>query len=79
MAPYPTPCKFLFLFNFVILMNELGSYEEGLLACEKIRIFATFHFELLNFESGKTLDFYSYGALSYPPVNFCSYRILLFF
>ena len=32
----------------------------------KMRTFATFPFELLHFESGKTLDFYSFGALSYP-------------
>ena len=36
----------------------------------KIRIFATFRFELLKFESGKTLDFYSFGALFYPPYIF---------
>ena len=36
----------------------------------KIMIFATFRFELLKFESGKTLDFYSFGALFYPPYIF---------
>ena len=30
--PYP-PNKFLLLLNFVIFLNELGLYEEGLLAC----------------------------------------------
>ena len=29
----PYPNKFLLLLNFVIFMSELGSYEEGLLAC----------------------------------------------
>ena len=27
------PHQFLFLLNFVIFMNELGSYEKGLLPC----------------------------------------------
>ena len=29
----PYPHKFLLLLNFVIFINELGWYEEGLLAC----------------------------------------------
>ena len=36
----------------------------------KIRIFVTFLFELLYFECGKTLDFYSFGAIPYPPQIF---------
>ena len=36
----------------------------------KMRIFATFRFELLKFESGKTVDFYSFGELPYPPSIF---------
>ena len=31
----PYPHNFLFLSNFVIFINELGSYEEGLLACRR--------------------------------------------
>ena len=45
----------------------------------KIRIFATFRFELLKFENGKTLDFYSFGALSYPSSIFVLITISLVF
>ena len=43
----------------------------------KIRIFAAFISELLQFESRKTLDFYSFGCPTIPPINFSSYRISL--
>ena len=36
-------------------MNELGCYEEVVACMRKIRIFAVFRFELLHFESRKTL------------------------
>ena len=47
-------------------MNELGLYEEWLLACGRSGYLQHFRFELLKFECRKTLDFYSFGALSYP-------------
>ena len=53
--------------------------KKGCLHARRTGYLQLFCFELLNFESGKTLDFYSFGALSCPPVNFCSYRISLFF
>ena len=41
-ALLPYPQIFLFLWNFVIFMNELGWYKEGLLACGRSGYFQHF-------------------------------------